>query len=720
MFCNAQVISGETISYKELIKYFFKYAHIKQRKMKKPYNFFLACAMLVLSGTLAGKEITTGSLIDEMLSLQRLTEYPDVSYKTVQYSSFDRRSTVPSGKGWFTNSDGFGREPIPGFEKVLREPGTDNIGEYLICDVKGPGAIVRMWTANINGEIRIYLDDSAIPLYEGPAEKFIWNTAAAISGDEELNSMEQIFRQYDASYFPIPFSKGCKMEWIGDLRKLHFYHIQIRQFSAPLAIKTFNTGDVKLYASKIGNVGKVFSDPDKELDYSSYQALNFSESIPAGTTKNIFKIEGERSIMKFSMKIDAKDIARALRQTIINIYFDDASIPQVQSPVGDFFGTAAGIDPYTSLPFSVAEDGTLTCRFIMPFRANAVIDIENRSGENIGIASSVRIGEYKWKENTSMHFRARWRTNHNMVASNLRPQDMPYLVAIGKGRVVGASAFLMNPSQVPSSSGNWWGEGDEKIFIDDDIVPSIFGTGSEDYFNYSWSIDKLFDYAYCGQPRNDGPANRGFVTNYRYQINDDLLFNNNIAFYMELLSHGVVPGFSYGRITYLYSFSDLVDDHIMITDEDIRHLTLPVWNEVIAYRGSGNSVFHEAETLIKSKDGIKAVKGNLWTKGSMLTWNPKKEGDRIVINIPVEKDGKVRLTLTTGDSPESGKIRIYFKDNETEDIFFDLKTKYATVSRNHVLKTVELKRGSNDLVLENLNNGVNKVGIDFIWIQYQQ
>jgi len=44
-----------------------------------------------------------------------------------------------------------------------------------------------------------------------------------------------------------------------------------------------------------------------------------------------------------------------------------------------------------------------------------------------------------------------------------------------------------------------WGEGDEKVFVDDDRVPSIFGTGSEDYFNYSWSSPDIFAFPYCGQ-----------------------------------------------------------------------------------------------------------------------------------------------------------------------------------------------------------------------------
>jgi len=95
--------------------------------------------------------VTTGSLYSEMIDLAGLAEFPNPAYKTMQFSSYDRRSSVPGGPDWFANSDGFGGEPRPGFEAVLREPGEDSIGQYLVADVAGPGAIVPLWTAAIDG-----------------------------------------------------------------------------------------------------------------------------------------------------------------------------------------------------------------------------------------------------------------------------------------------------------------------------------------------------------------------------------------------------------------------------------------------------------------------------------------------------------------------------------------------------------------------------------------
>ena len=85
--------------------------------------------LLVGFGSLAAgaEPITTGTLLDEMVDMVGLAGFPDPAYKTVQFSSYDRRSSVPGGPSWFANSDGFGREPQPNFEAVLVEPNEQGI-----------------------------------------------------------------------------------------------------------------------------------------------------------------------------------------------------------------------------------------------------------------------------------------------------------------------------------------------------------------------------------------------------------------------------------------------------------------------------------------------------------------------------------------------------------------------------------------------------------------
>ncbi|HJN16658.1 MAG TPA: hypothetical protein QGH10_14230, partial [Armatimonadota bacterium] len=128
---------------------------------------FMTCSLA------AAAPVTTGDLLREMVDLSVLVECPAPGYKTTQFSSYDRRSVKPYAPGWYENSDGFGNEPIPNFVEVLEEPDEDGIGRYLMVDVDGPGAIVRCWTAAINGNVRLYLDGSDEPVYEGSAGAFL-------------------------------------------------------------------------------------------------------------------------------------------------------------------------------------------------------------------------------------------------------------------------------------------------------------------------------------------------------------------------------------------------------------------------------------------------------------------------------------------------------------------------------------------------------------------
>ena len=120
----------------------------------------LLILMAISSYPVHGQEsIHLGTLLDEMMNLERLTTLPSKAYRVVQYSSYDRRSQKAGMKGWFSNSDGFGGEPIAGFQEIIQQPDEAGSGRYLICDVSGPGTILRLWTAGINGNIRLFLDD---------------------------------------------------------------------------------------------------------------------------------------------------------------------------------------------------------------------------------------------------------------------------------------------------------------------------------------------------------------------------------------------------------------------------------------------------------------------------------------------------------------------------------------------------------------------------------
>ena len=687
-------------------------------------SLFLMTCVVTVATSVSGEPVTTGTLVEEMTDMVNLTKFPDPYYKTVQYSSYDHRSRVPGTADWFANSDGFGREPVPNFEEVLVRPNEAGIGEYLICDETGPGAIVRVWTAAINGTIRMTLDDADKPVYEGPAAEFFMHPyrkfCSAAGVDESL--FAGTFQQRNACYLPIPFQKRCRIVWIGNLQRIHFYQIQIRCYEPGTKVRAFQAGDLKRYIKILESASHKLGNLKDWTCQSHIEPIAVREQVGPRQTAELLTLEGPRAIERLALNLIAADRDRALRQTILRISFDDHTWGQVQSPLGDFFGAAPGINPYESVPFSVRPNGDMICRFVMPFAKSCTIQVENRGDQPVTVSGSVLPMAYAWDPERSLHFQARWRVDHDLVADGRHVQDMPYLVAQGRGVYVGTTTILLNPNPVPTPSGSWWGEGDEKIFVDDDRTPSTFGTGSEDYYNYAWSSPDIFVFPYCGQPRNDGPANRGFVTNNRWHILDALPFKNHIGFYMELYSHERTPGVSYARIGYHYAKAGLRDDHVPLTDEDVRYLELPSNWQPAARRGSAGGVFYQAEQILVSapvKSDI--IAGNLWAGGKLFVWQPQAE-EVLELGISVPETRSYVLHVTAALTPQSGRFYATLGGKSIglgdKDKPIDLNVPYRTLLRNFSSRKIELEKGKHTLKIHNAGrkSGAN-VGLDFVWTQ---
>lgn len=669
--------------------------------------------------------ITTGSLFEEMADLVNLARFPTPAFRTVQFSSHDRRSKLPGGPDWFANADGFGGEPIPNFEKVLRVPDANGVGEYLIADVEGPGAVVRLWTAAISGQIRVYLDGASTPLFEGSADEFFRRPYDRFEQMKEVDAdrFGRTIYQRDASYAPIPFAKRLRAVWTGNTKEIHFYELQVRLYEPGATVATFRPEDIRQYRRTIDKTTAILADPDNGPAPAS-EPKAFEASLKPEEKSTLVRLEGPAAIAQLSLQLAAKDLDQALRQTLLTITFDDYPWGQVQSPVGDFFGAAPGVNPYQSMPFTVRPDGTMVCRFVMPFERSCRVDLQNFGDQPVLAKGDVQTTPFAWDERT-LHFRARWRADHDIIGSNRDVQDLPFLLAQGKGVYVGTSVYLMNPAPVPTPYGNWWGEGDEKIFVDGEATPSTFGTGSEDYFNYSWSSPDIFLFPYCGQPRNDGPGNHGYVTNYRWHVLDAIPFQSSIRFYMELFTHERTPGMSYARIAYHYARPGVTDDHLALMPKDLRLVPLPEGWQPAARMGAARSVFFQAEDVLAEAGGTTLEESRFWAGGKLLVWTPQKKGDRKSFKIPVAKEGKKQIHVALAMTPHAGTVAFYLDGQPLAlgngSASLDLRCPYRTLLRSIDTKPGELTAGEHVLAIESLDGpdsaGKSQIGVDFIWVQ---
>ena len=124
------------------------------------------------------------------------------------------------------------------------------------------------------------------------------------------------------------------------------------------------------------------------------------------------------------------------------------------------------------------------------------------------------------------------------------------LEAVGKGHYVGCSLNIHNLRKTDKK--NWYGEGDDMIFIDGEKWPPVLhGTGTEDYFNTAYCPTQEFSAPYHGLPLAGGSNWSGKITLYRFHIEDPIYFKKSIKVTIEH-GHANRRSDDYSSVAYWY------------------------------------------------------------------------------------------------------------------------------------------------------------------------
>ncbi|MGB9608456.1 MAG: glycoside hydrolase family 172 protein, partial [bacterium] len=209
------------------------------------------------------------------------------------------------------------------------------------------------------------------------------------------------------------------------------------------------------------------------------------------------------------------------RSLVLRIYWDDNKDPSVESPLGDFFAVGHGLlTSLNSLPVQISSDGrAYNCYWLMPFRKSAKITITNDSPDKAVRALYYMIDWLKLKSLPPdvPYFHAQYRQEYPCEMG----KDYLILKTKGKGFYVGTVL------SVQMNQPGWFGEGDDRIYIDGEKVPSLRGTGTEDYFNDAWGF-RQFNQLYHGVSVWEGYDVDDRGTAYRWHIQDPIPFEKSL------------------------------------------------------------------------------------------------------------------------------------------------------------------------------------------------
>jgi hypothetical protein len=351
----------------------------------------------------------------------------------------------------------------------------------------------------------------------------------------------------------------------------------------------------------------------------------------------------------------AKNGSANHQEMLLRVYWDGSQKPGIEAPVGDFFANSFGKrSEVISLPVIVEDADSYNCFWNMPFRKSARVEIVNQSEKPINLLYY----NIDWIKKDSLprdtpYFYAQYRQEYPVQ----KGKDYVILDTKGKGHYVG-TVF-----SVRTRSPAWFGEGDEKVYIDGETSPSIQGTGTEDYFLSAWGLKKTGT-PYFGVPYFDQWGIVGGHTSaYRWHLNDPIVFNTGIKMTFE---HFGWIGPDENPDYKSTSWNEREDDYSSVafwyqTGEPTfaaraphaKERKLPSIERTIAYARDYTGADRHG------KGGVTRQQLDLFDGPQMLYMPEQKEEAWLEIPFEVKKKEPLRLLLNMTKSYDFGKYQAY-------------------------------------------------------------
>lgn len=415
-------------------------------------------------------------------------------------------------------------------------------------------------------------------------------------------------------------------------------------------------------------------------------------------------------------------------EIVIRMYWDGATEPAVEAPLGDFFAAGFGLrTEIISIPVTVESGDGYNCFWTMPFRKSARITVTNEGDKSVrSFYYQIDYTEVPSLPQNTAYFCAQYRNEFPEKTGG----DYLILDTEGKGQYVGT---VMS---VRSRSPYWFGEGDAKFYVDGEESPSIWGTGTEDYFLCAWGLNEcITPYFGCTYKSMDTEEDLGVrFTLYRWHINDPVHFSKSLKFKIE----------HKGWISADESSTGKVDGHVEREDD---MATVAFWYQVgqpkryAVLSGYAERMVPDLDNVIEGKELMKSLrhssgkvelqKGFDWTGEGQIFFAPSSAKAWLEADFDVEKEEPKGIVLRLTDSYDYGKYRIYIDGVPIPDVpmtidmdfnspaanfkVIDLYFKDVRV-RDYYLGSTVLRKGRHTIRFEstgqNQNSSGNCLGFD--------
>jgi hypothetical protein len=249
-------------------------------------------------------------------------------------------------------------------------------------------------------------------------------------------------------------------------------------------------------------------------------------TLEAGETVVLADLHGPGTVRHIWMTFPPA-APETMRGLFIEAYYDGMTQPSVSVPCLDFFGLPHGRPvPYHSAITSAQEGRGFNAYFPMPFARRLKLELTNSSTRPMDLYYQLDYTLEPGLEPDVGYLHVAFRRQ------NPTTQRVDFVIAEG---LEGPGRFLGCNVGVRVLDGKfWYGEGEVKIFRDgDDELPTICGTGLEDYVGSAWGMGP-HSAPYAGAPLVVGRAAANhllparFVGFYRWHVADPIIFATDL------------------------------------------------------------------------------------------------------------------------------------------------------------------------------------------------
>jgi hypothetical protein len=580
-------------------------------------------AFLLPAAAQAQVEYDYIALMRQMFNLNTLPNFLDPAVTVGQFSSTDPASKIVNGQkvAWFSNRD---------HGNFLRQ---DPEG-HVLAEMNGPGMVTRIWCGNPQGVFKLFIDRQEAPTLTADFEKLFLGHYDPIT-----RPFATVRARGGNLYLPIAYQRHCRIvvENPGDM----YYQVTYRNFMEDTKVQSWQFDRILQQDADSMRwiVQRLIDDPIK---VKGQAIAGPPKTVKPGEKYEVTPDIGPAEIQSFYVEVTAPDLAKALREVLLTINFDEAKEPQVWAPLGDFFGSGPGANSYITVPMGV-DANKFYCKFRMPYKHLCEIVFSNEGNQNVDISAWTRVSPYREIVDVRAYFHAKWRRTYPNTSPEWTVADIR-----GHGHYLGTMLSVWNPKQ------EWWGEGDDRFYIDGSPTPTLHGTGTEDYFGAAMADSTIFDHPYLAQTLCEGPNHSGYTSFLRWHTFDLIPFQKSLKFTLE--NYGEDK--EYASTSYWYADWESTDDFKPVPVKERIPRPLRAGFAVAGgFEGERLLLLASSEPEPKtSKQSTLAFDGR-WSMNEQLVWTASGVGQWIDLGGVLAEPGKYELVFYGTRGKEYGIVQ---------------------------------------------------------------